>query len=84
MAGYHNKTGCNSLDYLDIAGFHNKAGCNYLDMAGCSKAAGSAPAFLHAVQASRIAGSAAGFASGIAGSAAGFASGFAAISTAAG
>ena len=70
MAGYHNKTGCNSLDYLD--------------MVGCSKAAGSASALLHAAQASRIVGSAAGFASGIAGSAAGFASGFAAISTAAG
>ena len=45
----------------------------YHNWAGCSKAAGSAPAFLHAVQASRITGSAAGFASG-----------FAAISTAAG
>ena len=42
-------------------------------MAGCSKAADTVPAFLHAVQATRIAGSAAGFASG-----------FAAISTAVG
>ena len=52
MAGYHNKTGCNSLDYLD--------------MVGCSKAADTVPAFLHAVKASSIAGSAAGFASGFA------------------
>ena len=65
-----------SLDYLDMAGYRNKAGCNGLgsfDKADCSKAADTAPAFLHAVQASSIAGSAAGFASG-----------FAAISTAAG
>ena len=75
MAGYHNKTGCNSLDCLDNH-FHNRA--DY------SKAADTVPAFLHAVQVSGIAGSAVGFASGIAGSAAGFASGFAAILTAAG
>ena len=56
-----------------MAGYRNKAGCNGLgsfDKADCSKAADTALAFLHAVQAS-----------GIAGSAAGFASGFAAIST---
>ena len=64
MAGCRNKAGCNSLDC------HNN---HYHIRAGCSKAADTAPAFLHAVQASRIAGSAAGFASG-----------FAAISTAAG
>ena len=54
-----------SLDYLDMAGYRNRA--DY------SKAADTVPAFLHAVQASSIAGSAAGFASG-----------FAVISTAAG
>ena len=54
-----------------MAGYRNKAACNGLDSFG--KAADTAPAFLHAVQASSIAGSAAGFASG-----------FAAISTAAG
>ena len=59
MAGYRNKAGCNGLDSFDKG--------------GCSKDFDTAPAFLHAVPAS-----------GIAGSAAGFASGFAAISTAAG
>ena len=59
MAGYRNKAGCNGLDSFDKA--------------DCSKAADTAPPFLHAVQASVIAGSAAGFASG-----------FAAISTAVG
>ena len=62
----HCKTNHNSLDL----GYRV---CRYHIRAGCSKAADTAPAFLHAVQASRIAGSAAGFASG-----------FAAISTAAG
>ena len=65
-----------NLDYLDMVGYRNKAGCNGLDSfgkAGYSKVVDTAPAFLHAVPAS-----------GIAGSAAGFASGFAAISTAAG
>ena len=59
-----------------MAGCHNKAGCNSLDSfgkAGCSKAADTVPAFLHAVQASSIAGYAAGFSSS-----------FAAISTAVG
>ena len=62
------KTNHNSLDpgysvccyfrnyHLRVHRYHNRA--------GCSKAADTAHAFLHAVQASGIAGSAAGFASG--------------------